>query len=96
MPRGIFPQPDRALAAILDGANTSSDVADILNASGPHARVVVNRLVKEGLIRWTGRRMLREGCAGWGKRVYEAVQHGGVGHGEEKRSLDTGEGTTAP
>jgi Mn-dependent DtxR family transcriptional regulator len=66
-------QPDLTIAAMLDGATTSTEIADELGVSGPHARVVINRLQKEGAIRWTGRRMAREGCAGWGKRVYEVV-----------------------
>ena len=66
-------QPDLAIAAMLDGANTSTDIADILGVSHVHARVVINRLLKEGAIRWTGRRMPREGTAGWGKRVYEVA-----------------------
>lgn len=68
-------QPDRALAAVLDGANTSEDIALELGVSRPHARIVVNRLLKEGLLRWTGRRIPpAPGSCSHGLRVYEAAR----------------------
>jgi hypothetical protein len=90
VPRAPVTQPDQVLAAFLDGANTWSDVADVLEVSPVHARVVLRRLVKEGAIRWTGRRMPREINAGLGKRIYEVADE------QAQRGLDTGKGAAAP
>ena len=48
-------QPDRALAALLDGATTSPDIADELGVSIKHAAAVINKLRRQGYLRWTGR-----------------------------------------
>lgn len=67
-------QPDLALAAVLDGANTSAEIAAELGVSHKHASVVINRLVKEGLLRWTARRLPGpEGTLHRGWRVLEAA-----------------------
>ena len=71
--RGPGPQPELTLAAVLDGANTSQDIADVLKITPAHARVVINRLLHEGALRWSGRSLPREGCQGWGLRIYEVV-----------------------
>lgn len=49
------PQTDLALAAIHDGASTSPDIADELGVSIKHAAAVINKLRRQGYVRWTGR-----------------------------------------
>jgi hypothetical protein len=68
-------QPDLVLAAVLDGASTVGDIADELGVGRKHASVLIWRLLKEGRIRWSGRRMPRDpGIPGSrGQRVYEPV-----------------------
>ena len=68
-------QPDAALAAMLDGASTSREIADELGVSVKHAASVINRLRLEGCVRWTGRIVPPEpGESGHGYRVWEAVR----------------------
>lgn len=65
-------QPDRTLAAIIDGANTSHDIAAELGVSVKHAAAVINKLRRQGYVRWTGRVVPREpGCGGRSRMVWE-------------------------
>lgn len=70
-----LPQTDRTLAAILDGATTSPDIADELGVSIKHAAAVINKLRRQGYVRWTGRVIPRPPGQKWGREchVWEAV-----------------------
>jgi len=68
-------QPDRALAAILDGCNTSADIAEELGVSLKYASGLLSLLAYEGRIVWRGRYTPRPpGQRGPGSRVYELAQ----------------------
>lgn len=69
-------QPDLALAAVLDGANTAGDIAIELGVSRRHASMVVHRLLREGALRWTGKRLPRdpEVLGSRGQRVLEIAR----------------------
>jgi len=67
-------QPDRALAAILDGCNTSADIAEELGVSVKHAAAVINKLRRHGYVRWTGRFVPQDsGVGGRPYHVWEPV-----------------------
>jgi len=65
-------RPDLAMAAVLDGCNTSADVADELGVSLKYASGLLSLLAYEGRIVWRGRYTPRPpGQRGPGSRVYE-------------------------
>jgi len=67
-------QPDRALAAVIDGANTATDIAAELGVSSSHAAALLCKLKRQGYLRWTGRKVPPpRGEGGKGCRVYEVV-----------------------
>jgi hypothetical protein len=66
--------PDIALAAVMEGANTSPDLAEELDWSVKYASAVLSQLHREGHIVWRGRYMPRvPGVRGPGTRVYEVA-----------------------
>lgn len=63
-----------ALAAVMDGtATTSPDIADELGVSIKHAAAVINKLRRQGYVRWTGRCLPRGPLGGRACHVYEAT-----------------------
>lgn len=68
-------QSNRALAAVLDGANTSSDIADALGLSIHRAGIVLWKLRRGGYVRHTGRVIPSStGRGGQPSQVYEACR----------------------
>lgn len=68
-------QPDLALAAVLDGLNTSADVAAELGVPVKHASAVLCKLRRQGYLRWTGRVAPRaDGVGGRAAKVYEVAR----------------------
>ncbi len=67
-------QLDLALAALIDGATTASDIAEDLKIPVERAGIVLWKLRRRGYIRFTGRRVpARSGRGGNPSHVYEVV-----------------------
>ncbi len=68
-------EPDRALAAVLDGANTAADIAAELGVSMERAGAVLRKLRRRGYVRRTDRCIPSStGRGGNPLVVYEAAQ----------------------
>lgn len=64
--------PDLALAAILDGASNSLEIAEELGVSVKYASAILSDLLREKAIVWRGRYEPREpGKRGPGRRHYQ-------------------------